>query len=65
VRRSEFYLETAIRLAPKAPFAEKAYLVLEERLVADYSGSGGTHVPDDVKALLKELREMITNARRA
>jgi hypothetical protein len=56
--RSDFYLESAIRLAPGAAFAPKAYSRLEESLVAAYSGSGGTHVPDDVKALLAELKRI-------
>lgn len=57
--RSDFYLESAIRLAPSAPFAPKAYQLLEESLVAGYSGSSGTHVPDDVRNLLSELKRLI------
>jgi hypothetical protein len=60
--RSDFYLESAVRLAPKAPFAPKAFARLEESLLAAYSGSGGTHVPDDVEELLAELRRIVEQA---
>lgn len=59
ITRSDFYLESAIRLAPAARFAPKAYTLLEESLTYANSGSGGTHMPDDVKQLLAELRFLI------
>jgi len=59
VSLSEFYLETAIRMAPGAPFAPKAYALLEENYITGYSGSSGTHLPEDVEALLKELRQLV------
>lgn len=59
VPRSDFLLESAIRLAPAAPFAPKAYAVLEENMIAGYSGSSGTHVPNDVRLLLDELKRLI------
>jgi len=58
--RTEFYLESAIRLAPKAPFAPKAFDLLEQSYIASFSGSSGTHVPDDVRDLLAELQQLIT-----
>jgi mono/diheme cytochrome c family protein len=53
---AEAYLETAIRLAPGQPVARRAYALLDEFLVAGYSGSGGTHVPPDLQAKLDRLR---------
>lgn len=54
--QAEAYLETAIRLAPGQPTAQRAYALLDEFLVAGYSGSGGTHVPPDIRAKLDLLR---------
>lgn len=65
VSRMEFDFESAIRLAPAADFAPKAYALLEEAMVFGYSGSSGTHLPDDVKLLLAELRELIKEAQGA
>lgn len=63
ISREEFDFETAIRMAPAAPFAEKAYALLEESYTVGFSGSSGTHIPPDVKALLVELRKLIDNAK--
>jgi len=57
--QTEFYLETAVRLAPRSGFAEKAYAMLEEQVVLEYSGSSGTHVPEDVQQTLNELRLLL------
>jgi hypothetical protein len=62
VSRTEFDLESAIRLAPAAPFAPKAYALLEESYVVGYSGSSGTHLPEEVRDLLAELRTIIRQA---
>jgi len=56
---SEFYLETAIRMAPESPFAALAYAQLEEETLAGYSGSSGLHLPADVQANLEELRALV------
>jgi hypothetical protein len=54
------HLEMAIRLAPDAPFAESAYLALEESLYLDYGGvSGETPLPIDISTKLEELRDMV------
>lgn len=58
--QAEAYLETAIRLAPGEPIAGESYALLEDFLVAGYSGSGGSHVPRDVReklSLLKKISE--------
>lgn len=62
VSRQEFYLETAIRLAPGANFSSKAFTLLEESLIAGYTGSSGTNIPDDVSQLLNELKVLMKNA---
>jgi hypothetical protein len=56
--QAEAYLETAIRLAPGQPIAGEAYALLEDFLVAGYSGSGGTHVPRDVREKLELLKKI-------
>lgn len=63
IQRSEFYFESAIRLAPAADFAPKAYTLLEDSYISGYTGSSGTHVPDDIRELLAELRRIIEQAR--
>ena len=49
--KEEFDFESAIRLAPVAPFAQKAYNLLEESYTFGFSGSSGTHIPDDASKL--------------
>lgn len=56
--QAEAYLETAIRLDPGGDTGERAYLLLEEFLVAGYSGSAGTHVPPDIQTKLDTLRHV-------
>jgi tetratricopeptide (TPR) repeat protein len=56
---TEFFLEAAIRLDPSAPFAERAYDLLEEFVVSGYTGSSGVHVPADAQERLRALRELI------
>jgi hypothetical protein len=54
------HLEWAIRLAPDAPFADAAYLALEESLYLDYGGvSGDTPLPVDISTKLDELRRLV------
>jgi tetratricopeptide (TPR) repeat protein len=60
--QAEAYLETAIRLAPGEDTAADAYALLDEFLVAGYSGSGGTHVPPDIQAKLDQLRAIAESA---
>jgi tetratricopeptide (TPR) repeat protein len=59
--QAEAYLEAAIRTAPRDPTAQRAYDLLEEFLVAGYTGSEGTHVPPDIQAHLDELRALCEN----
>ena len=54
--QTEFYLETAVRYAPRSKYAEKAYALLEEQVMVEFSGSGGTNIPDDMQKTLDDLR---------
>jgi hypothetical protein len=56
--QAEAMLETSIRLAPGTPTAQRAFALLEDFLVAGYTGSGGTHVPPDIQAKLDELQKI-------
>ena len=64
ISKEEFDFETAIRLAPGSSFAPKAYTLLEESYTVGFSGSSGTHIPSDVKALLADLRKLIDDAQK-
>jgi hypothetical protein len=59
VSETAFFLETAIRLAPKSVHARKAYAFLEQYVLVGYTGSSGLHLPDDVRAHLAELRRLL------
>ena len=54
--QAEAYLETAIRLAPGQPVAQRACDLLDDYLTAGYSGSGGTFLPPDIAEKLEVLR---------
>ena len=55
---ADFYLEQAVRLHPHSEVAGRAYAFLEEETVLGYTGSGGTHLPRDIRARLEELRRL-------
>ena len=57
--QADVYLETAIRLAPHSEFAERAYDLLEEKIILDYTGSSGVYLPEEIEAWLEELRRLI------
>jgi hypothetical protein len=59
ISQAEFYLETAVRMAPHSEVGREAYALLEEETLAGYTGSGGLQLPDDVEAHLRELRELL------
>jgi hypothetical protein len=60
--QTEQFLETAIRIGPGEPYAPEALALLQEFVAAGYSGSGGTHVPQEVRDHLEELRRLIESA---
>jgi hypothetical protein len=55
---SDFYLETAIRMAPRSELARSSYRILEEQTVVSYSGSSGENVPEPVLLHLEEMRRL-------
>ncbi|UCE85847.1 MAG: hypothetical protein JSU66_16205 [Deltaproteobacteria bacterium] len=57
--QTEYLLETSIRLAPRAPFADEAFALLEEFVASGYTGSAGTNVPPHVQRHLDELAQLI------
>ena len=59
VSEGDFYLETAIRTAPRDPIAKQAFLLLEEETVLGWTGSGGSHMPADVRENLEALRQLV------
>lgn len=59
VSESDFYLETAIRMAPGDPIGEQAFDLLEEETVLGWTGSSGDHMPADVRRNLDALRDLV------
>ncbi len=59
VSEADFYLETAIRMAPRDPIGAEAFRLLEEETEVGWSGSGGTHMPADVRENLDVLRALV------
>jgi hypothetical protein len=59
VSEADFYLETAIRMAPKDLIGQEAYRLLEEETVLGWSGSGGSHIPPAVEENLATLRALV------
>lgn len=53
------YLESSIRMDPHGPFSHRAYELLEESIIFEYSGSSGVHLPGDVEQKLIELRQLM------
>jgi hypothetical protein len=56
---SQPYFESAIRIAPNAPFAQDAYAIVEEQVYLAFTGSSGVHVPEDLKKWLADLRKLV------
>jgi hypothetical protein len=58
--QSEVYLEAAIRVDPRGPFADDAFDLLADTVTSGWTGSSGTHVPPGVTAHLDELRDLMS-----
>jgi hypothetical protein len=58
VSQADFFLETAIRTAPRSKFARDAYALLEQETLLGYTGSAGLQLPEDVRRHLAELRAL-------
>lgn len=59
---AEAFLEASIHAAPASATAQEALLTLEDHLVVGYTGSSGTHLPDDVVQELDALRRKVEAA---
>lgn len=59
ISETDFYLETAVRLAPTSPIGKQAFAFLEEYLMLGYSGSSGLHLPSDIEKRLDDLRGLV------
>lgn len=57
--QTDFYLEAAVRANPKSKTALKALDALEQQVLMEYSGSGGTNIPEDIQANLDDLRNLV------
>jgi hypothetical protein len=54
---AEMYLERCIKEFPGSPNAKRAFNVYRDQVIDDYTGTGGTDIPDEVKLHLEELRK--------
>jgi len=61
--QTEEFLTAAIRIGPGEPYAEAAYALLEEFVVASFTGSAGENVPSEIRRSLQQLRASIDAAR--
>ncbi|MBW1843791.1 MAG: hypothetical protein JRJ05_05565, partial [Deltaproteobacteria bacterium] len=59
VTTAPFFLEESIRIAPTAPSAAEAIIVLEREMLAAYEGSDIEELPDEEEEHLAELRALI------
>jgi hypothetical protein len=59
VSESDFYLETAIRLAPRDPIATQAFALYEEEAILGWTGSSGNNMPPEVRNRVEELRSLV------
>jgi hypothetical protein len=57
--QTDYYFEAAVRASPKSASAFKAFDALEQQILMEYSGSGGTNIPEDIQANLEELRGLV------
>lgn len=57
--QTDYYLEASVRANPKSKTALKALDALEQQILMEYSGSGGTNIPDDVQSNLDDLRNLV------
>jgi hypothetical protein len=51
------YLEQCIQEFPGSTDAKNAFRVYRQHIIADFTGSGGTDIPDEVSIHLDELRK--------
>lgn len=58
ISETETYYELAIRTAPKSSWAKKALKEYKDYMKVEFSGSGGTFMPEDVKERIKTLEDL-------
>lgn len=54
----EMYYEACVRQAPHTPTAEVCYQRYEQSIYAGYTGSGGTHLPSEIKSKVTNLESL-------
>ncbi len=54
---TEMYLEQCIHEYPGSADAKRAYRTYREHIIDDFTGSGGTDIPDEVSLHLEDLRK--------
>jgi hypothetical protein len=54
----EMYLEQCIHEFPKTQESKWAFSIYRETVVGDFTGSGGSHLPDEIKLHLEDLRRI-------
>ncbi|MCA3012858.1 MAG: hypothetical protein INH41_10720 [Myxococcaceae bacterium] len=52
------FFEACVRENPKTPLAQRCFAQLSDRLYFGFTGSSGTHLPDDELSRLSTLREL-------
>lgn len=55
----DYFLKQCVRRYPKSSIAKDCLKEYKESVIFDFSGSSGTHIPDDVQAELDELNKTI------
>lgn len=58
ISETETFYELAIRSAPKSSWAKKALTEYKDYMKVEFSGSGGTFMPEDVKERIKTLENL-------
>ena len=56
---AEDFLESSVRASPASVHARHAYAILESVYTLGFTGSAGTHLPEDVERKLEELRQLV------
>lgn len=55
----DLYLKQCVIDYPQSPVAEQCYAEYEDIITVSFTGSGGTHIPDDVSQELSRMRVLL------
>ncbi len=55
----DLYLKQCVLEYPKNPVAKLCFAEYEESITVAFSGSGGTHIPDDISQELDMMRKLV------